>query len=64
MWERILVVGKSVAMTATNLIDKLDAVFSESQLRKEKEVDTFAFFCYFIHTLGMKGNLFLLMITN
>lgn len=43
MWERILVVGKGVTMTATNLIDELDAVFSESQLRKEMEVDTFAF---------------------
>ena len=40
MWERLLVIGKGVKMTASNLIDELAATYSESQLRKEKEIDT------------------------
>lgn len=55
MWESVLVVGKGVKVTPTTLIDGIHVIYSESQMKRQKEADTYTYFCDFIHTLAMKG---------
>lgn len=55
MWENLLVIGKGIKVTASNLIEEFQPIFSESQIQKQKEMDTYTYFCDFVHTLDMKG---------
>ena len=54
MWESVFVIGTEGTITASILIDEMQPLFSESQLKKDKESDTYTFFCDLIHSLESK----------
>ena len=56
IWEPVFVSGKGPAVTANSLIECLDTEYSESQVKREKEADTYTYFCDFVYCVEMKGN--------
>ena len=55
MWEPVFVVGVGVPVTATMLLDEMHVEYSSSQLKREKEADTFTYFSDFLHGLESSG---------
>lgn len=54
VWRSVFVKECMPAITPTTLLDELEAVYSESQLIRQKEGDVFYQFCAVINSLGMK----------
>ena len=58
LWKEAFVRGSSKAKSPDEFLDDLEVKHSQSQLRKEKEIDVFKYFCEFIQSLesdeGMK----------
>ena len=53
VWKPIFsLTGYKSQFTADEFLDEVVAEFSESQIRKSKEVDVFKYFCDFIITLN------------
>lgn len=57
LWEPVFVIGKGHQVTANSLIDSFDIVYSESQVKREAEADTYTYFCDFVHSVHLKGKL-------
>ena len=57
LWEPVFVIGKGHQVTANSFIDSFDTVYSDSQVKREAEADTYTFFCDFVHSMHLKGKL-------
>lgn len=55
VWAPVLVAGKGQPVTATSLIDCFGPQYSDSQMKKEKEADTYTYLCDFIYSVEMKS---------
>ena len=51
LWESAFVAGAGYSVTANNLIDEIQPKFSLSQLRKDKEADSYHNLCECIYSL-------------
>jgi hypothetical protein len=51
LWKVAFVRGSSKAKSPDEFLDDLKVKHSQSQLRKEKEIDVFKYFCEFIQLL-------------
>ena len=54
VWKSVFVTECMPVVTPTTLLDELEAVYSESQLIRQKEGDVFYQFCAVINSLEMK----------
>ena len=45
IWQPVFGNGNSFQITADEFLEQLDAEYSDSQIKKNAEIDTFKFFC-------------------
>ena len=64
VWEVVFVEGKGLQVTSNSLLENIDVIYSERQLERASEADTFQYFSDFLHDVHMGGMYFLLTINS
>ena len=60
LWKPVFVSGVDVPVNANLFLSQVEAVHHDSQMKREKEIDAYMFFCDFVHCLDTEGTVFCL----
>lgn len=55
IWQPVFGIGNSFEITASEFLDELVVIYSDSQRKKMAEVDTFKYFCDTIESISEGG---------